>query len=113
MGEKWFFWRTGGGEDYWHALYLLYIHLVKKKHKFMFTGTHVDLNPSVHFMDEDMFSDPTKHMPERWDKKVEIFYSECKKTYTACLPDPISNFSTAKKNKKKNILKYIEKMFNG
>jgi len=29
-------------------------------------GTHVDLNPSVHFMDEDMFPDPTKHMPERW-----------------------------------------------
>jgi len=29
-------------------------------------GTHVDLNPSVHFMDENTFTKPTKNIPERW-----------------------------------------------
>ncbi|XP_023330089.1 probable cytochrome P450 CYP44 isoform X2 [Eurytemora carolleeae] len=29
-------------------------------------GTHVDLNPSVHFMDPHLFPNPSKHLPERW-----------------------------------------------
>jgi len=30
------------------------------------TGTHLDLNPSVHFRDPSLFPDPHTHMPERW-----------------------------------------------
>jgi len=52
--------------DMHYIYYIYYIYCLKKTHKLKYTGTHVDLNPSVHFMDEDMFSDPTKHMPERW-----------------------------------------------
>ena len=29
-------------------------------------GTHVDLNPSVHFRDPKLFPDPDSHRPERW-----------------------------------------------
>ena len=29
-------------------------------------GTHVDLNPSVHFRDPKLFPDPDAHRPERW-----------------------------------------------
>nr|QGQ60786.1 CYP44 [Eurytemora pacifica] len=29
-------------------------------------GTHVDLNPSVHFMNPEIFHNPAKHSPERW-----------------------------------------------
>ena len=29
-------------------------------------GTHLDLNPSVHFKDPDLFPDPEVHSPERW-----------------------------------------------
>jgi len=29
-------------------------------------GTHLDLNPSVHFRDPEVFPDPDTHMPERW-----------------------------------------------
>ena len=30
------------------------------------SGTHLDLNPSVHFRDPQIFPDPEVHMPERW-----------------------------------------------
>ena len=30
------------------------------------SGTHVDLNPSVHFRDPNLFPDPDTHRPERW-----------------------------------------------
>ena len=30
------------------------------------SGTHVDLNPSVHFRDPNLFPDPDAHRPERW-----------------------------------------------
>ena len=29
-------------------------------------GTHLDLNPSVHFRDPALFPDPDAHRPERW-----------------------------------------------
>jgi len=29
-------------------------------------GTHVDLNPSVHFRDPSLFPEPDQHRPERW-----------------------------------------------
>ena len=29
-------------------------------------GTHLDLNPSVHFKDPDLFPEPAVHSPERW-----------------------------------------------
>ena len=29
-------------------------------------GTHIDLNPSVHFRDPELFSDPHAHNPDRW-----------------------------------------------
>jgi len=29
-------------------------------------GTHVDLNPSVHFKNPEIFEEPDVHMPERW-----------------------------------------------
>ena len=29
-------------------------------------GTHLDLNPSVHFSDPTIFPDPDTHLPERW-----------------------------------------------
>jgi len=29
-------------------------------------GTHLDLNPSVHFQDPDIFPEPSRHSPERW-----------------------------------------------
>ena len=33
-------------------------------------GTHVDLNPSVHFMDPRIFADPEAHKPERWIRQA-------------------------------------------
>ena len=29
-------------------------------------GTHLDLNPSVHFRDGNIFPSPDLHQPERW-----------------------------------------------
>ena len=29
-------------------------------------GTHIDLNPSVHFRDPELFPDPHTHNPDRW-----------------------------------------------
>ena len=29
-------------------------------------GTHLDLNPSVHFRDPAIFPQPASHQPERW-----------------------------------------------
>ena len=34
-------------------------------------GTHVDLNPSVHFRSPEHFPQPDKHIPERWLRKDE------------------------------------------
>ena len=34
-------------------------------------GTHVDLNPLVHFRDPAWFPDPTAHRPERWMRASE------------------------------------------
>merc|ERR1719259_900663 len=33
-------------------------------------GTHVDLNPSVHFMDDNIFPEPEKNIPERWMREA-------------------------------------------
>lgn len=35
-------------------------------------GTHVDLNPSVHFRNPVHFPDPDKHIPERWLRNEEL-----------------------------------------
>ena len=29
-------------------------------------GTHIDLNPMVHFRNEEIFPDPDEFVPERW-----------------------------------------------
>ena len=36
------------------------------------TGTHVDLNPGVHFRSADIFSDPDEFRPERWLKPEHL-----------------------------------------
>ena len=40
------------------------------------SGTHVDLNPSVHFRNPSYFPQPDKHIPERWLRQEGQEFSE-------------------------------------
>ena len=45
-------------------------------------GTHIDLNPMVHFRNEEIFPDPDELVPERWIRNAQddIEHSTDKKT---------------------------------
>ena len=34
-------------------------------------GTHIDLNPMVHFRNEEIFPDPDEFVPERWIRNAQ------------------------------------------
>ena len=49
---------------------------------FVHLGTHIDLNPMVHFRNEEIFPDPDEFVPERWIRKApdDIEHSKDKGT---------------------------------